>query len=64
MQIMFQAGTYFEMLNADGESRGIFKVSGVHLIGRAVTYRPARWHERLWLWLSRQRPRKKLLNYH
>lgn len=59
---MFQVGDYFEMLH-NGKSRGIFKVFHVHLIGRTVSYRPARLYERLWLWLRSMRPERRVLNY-
>lgn len=43
---------YFDMIGPDGDRRGRFKVTRTHLIGRTVTYRPARWYERLWLWIT------------
>lgn len=56
-------GDYFEMITITGESRGKFRVIGEHLTGMSITYRNARWHERLWLWVTRQNVEMWLLDY-
>lgn len=54
---------YFDMVGPDGDRRGRFKVTHMHLIGKTVTYRPARWYERAWLWLTRREIETRKLRY-
>ena len=59
----FKAGQYFDMVGPTGDRRGRFKVLHTHLTGKAVTYRPARWHERFWLWITRRKISTQKLDY-
>ena len=54
---------YFKMITVTGEPRGTFKTLHVHLTGKTVTYRPAKWYERLWLWIKREQLSSMVLNY-
>jgi hypothetical protein len=56
-------GNYFEMIGPAGDRRGRMKVTHSHLTGKTLTYRPAKWHERLWLWLSRKQVDVVVLHY-
>lgn len=54
---------YFDMIGPAGDRRGLMKVTHRHLIGKTVTYRPAKWYERLWLWLTRKKVEVWKLSY-
>jgi len=54
---------YIDIVGPDSRPRGRFRITHVHLIGRTITYRPARWYERLWLWLTRRKIEKRQLRY-
>lgn len=47
-----EPGRYFQMFSANGRSKGTFKAVGF-FNSTSIVYRPARWNERLWLWLKR-----------
>jgi hypothetical protein len=54
---------YFDMVGPVGDRRRRFRVTHTHLIGKTITYRPARWYERLWLWLTSVKVETRKLRY-
>lgn len=60
---MAEMPDYFDMVGPTGDRRGRFKVTHRHLTNKTVTYRQARWYERLWLWVTRARIETMKLDY-